>query len=181
LSATLTKNMTPNQYGEPVYTEQDLCDAALSGKNVAAIENLLVDNTVDLAQLPLVLEQLSAIGTWRTTQNSNATVEEYDRRCQSQWHMPAEYQTLDIAAHVIDLCTTPEQLQRVGEELLLYQERGLFDLLRYLVYLVDTMKQHQIIWGVGRGSSVASYVLYLLEVHRIDSMFYDLDPREFLR
>jgi len=37
------------------------------------------------------------------------------------------------------------------------------------------------IWGVGRGSSVASYVLYLLDVHRIDSMFYDLDPSEFLR
>jgi DNA polymerase III alpha subunit len=34
---------------------------------------------------------------------------------------------------------------------------------------------------VGRGSSVASYVLYLLGVHRIDSMFYDLDPSEFLR
>jgi len=38
-----------------------------------------------------------------------------------------------------------------------------------------------VIWGVGRGSSVASYVLYLLGVHRIDSMFYDLDVAEFLR
>jgi DNA polymerase III alpha subunit len=57
----------------------------------------------------------------------------------------------------------------------------LFDLLRYLVYLVDVMKQNQVIWGVGRGSSVASYVLYLLGVHRIDSMFYDLDVTEFLR
>ncbi len=57
----------------------------------------------------------------------------------------------------------------------------MFDLLRYLVYLVDVMKQNQVIWGVGRGSSVASYVLYLLGVHRIDSMFYDLDVTEFLR
>ena len=69
----------------------------------------------------------------------------------------------------------------MGKELLLYQEKDLFDLLRYLKYLIDTMKQNGIIWGVGRGSSVASYVLYLLEVHRIDSMYYDLSPEEFLR
>jgi DNA polymerase III alpha subunit len=43
------------------------------------------------------------------------------------------------------------------------------------------MKANNIIWGVGRGSSVASYVLYLLEVHRVDSMYYNLDIREFLR
>jgi len=57
----------------------------------------------------------------------------------------------------------------------------LFDLLRYLKYLVDTMNHNQVIWGVGRGSSVSSYVLYLLGVHRINSMYYDLDVGEFLR
>jgi DNA polymerase III alpha subunit len=43
------------------------------------------------------------------------------------------------------------------------------------------MSEHKLIWGVGRGSSVASYVLYKLGVHRIDSLYYDLDPAEFLR
>jgi DNA polymerase-3 subunit alpha len=81
----------------------------------------------------------------------------------------------------LDLCQNESELQRCGHELLLYQERELFDLLRYLKYLVDVMKQNSIVWGVGRGSSVASYVLYKLGVHRIDSMFYDLDPEEFLR
>ena len=70
---------------------------------------------------------------------------------------------------------------RVGEELLLYQERDLFNLLRYLKYLVDLMTEHKLIWGVGRGSSVASFVLYKLGVHRIDSLYYELDPAEFLR
>jgi DNA polymerase III alpha subunit len=95
--------------------------------------------------------------------------------------MSTEYQDLDIAELVIGLCDTPEKLQRVGQELLLYQERGLFDLLRYLKYLVDLMRENHVIWGVGRGSSVASYVLYLLGVHRIDSIYYDLDAAEFLR
>ena len=63
----------------------------------------------------------------------------------------------------------------------MFQERNLFNLLKYLKYLVDIMRDNNVIWGVGRGSSVASYVLYLLGVHRIDSMYYDLDPGEFLR
>ena len=100
---------------------------------------------------------------------------------QKNWHMPDEYQQMDIAAHVLALCESQEQLQRCGHELLLYQERNLFDMLRYLAYLVQVMKTNQIIWGLGRGSSVASYVLYKLGLHRIDSMYYDLDPEEFLR
>jgi DNA polymerase III alpha subunit len=82
---------------------------------------------------------------------------------------------------VLSLCSTETELQRCGQELMLYQERGLFDLLKYLTYLVDVMRDNQVIWGVGRGSSVASHVLYLLGVHRINSMFYDLDVTEFLR
>ena len=95
--------------------------------------------------------------------------------------MPNEYKNLDIAAYVLNLCDTQEELQRCGQELLLYQERNLFDLLRYLKYLVDLMIENQIIWGVGRGSSVSSYVLYKLGVHRINSMYYNLDIKEFLR
>jgi DNA polymerase III alpha subunit len=54
-------------------------------------------------------------------------------------------------------------------------------LLRYLKYFVDTMRANNVLWGLGRGSSVSSYVLYLLGVHKINSMFYDLDIREFLK
>ena len=43
------------------------------------------------------------------------------------------------------------------------------------------MRDNQVIWGVGRGSSVASYVLYLIGIHKIDSMYYDLPINEFLR
>jgi len=63
----------------------------------------------------------------------------------------------------------------------MFQERDMFMILRYLKYLVDTMRKHNIVWGVGRGSSVASYVLYLLGVHRINSLHYDLSIDEFLK
>jgi DNA polymerase III alpha subunit len=88
---------------------------------------------------------------------------------------------MDIAEYVLGLCRADHELQRVGQELLLYQERNLFDLLRYLKYLVDTLRQNNIVWGVGRGSSVASYVLFLIGVHKIDSLYYNLDIEEFLK
>jgi DNA polymerase III alpha subunit len=100
---------------------------------------------------------------------------------QTAWRMPEEYKQQDIAKYLLDLCRTDAELQRVGQELLLYQERGMFDLLRFLVYIVDTMRNKGLVWGVGRGSSVASYVLYLIGVHKIDSLYYDLDIAEFLR
>jgi DNA polymerase-3 subunit alpha len=105
----------------------------------------------------------------------------FDLEQQRNWHMPEQYKKLDIAQHVLDLCNTEAELQRCGQELLLYQERDLFPLLQYLAYLVDIMRENHVIWGVGRGSSVASYVLYKLGVHRIDSLFYDLSVDEFLR
>jgi DNA polymerase III alpha subunit len=82
---------------------------------------------------------------------------------------------------VLDKCNGDAELQRAGKELFLFQEKGMFPLLRYLKYLVDTLQHNNVIWGVGRGSSVASFVLYLLGVHRINSLYYDLDIEEFLK
>jgi DNA polymerase III alpha subunit len=111
----------------------------------------------------------------------NQTIEEFDQTLQKNWHMPIEYKNLDIAEYVLSLCQQEHELQRVAQELLLYQERNLFDLLRYLKYLVDTLRKNNIVWGVGRGSSVASYVLFLIGVHKIDSVYYNLDIDEFLK
>ena len=109
------------------------------------------------------------------------SVEEFDQRFQNKWRMPDEYKELDIAAYVLGLCKEDYELQRVGKELLLFQERDAFDLLRYMKYLVDTLRKNNIVWGVGRGSSVASYVLFLLGVHKINSIYYNLDIEEFLK
>lgn len=113
--------------------------------------------------------------------NQHWDTKEFDAHNQKHWLMPRDYYELDIAEWVLDQCNNDAELQRCGEELLLYQERDAFNLLRYLKYLVDTMRKHSIIWGVGRGSSVASFVLYKIGVHRINSLYYDLDPQEFLK
>ena len=170
--------MILNKFGELIFSESDICDLLMQGRDVATLSNMIVDQSVDLPAWPDIIEPVPEFQQQRF---HSCTVPEFHRQQQSNWHMPAEYKTLDIAEHVLSLCNTQEQLQRCGQELLLYQERNLFDLLRYLKYLVDVMKDNHIIWGVGRGSSVASYVLYKLGVHRIDSMYYNLDIAEFLR
>ena len=44
------------------------------------------------------------------------------------------------------------------------------------------MRENNIVWGVGRGSPVASYVLFLIGVHRINSIPCMVpDWREFPR
>jgi len=173
--------MQTNNYSEIVLDETDLCDLVLQGRDIKSLEHVTVDPAVDLEALIRVLEDPSALITWTFPADSTQSVPDYDALKQKKWHMPDRYHNMDIAEHVLSLCQTDAELQRAGHELMLYQERGLFDLLKYLAYLVDVMHDNQVIWGVGRGSSVASYVLYLLGVHRIDSMFYDLDVGEFLR
>jgi DNA polymerase III alpha subunit len=170
-----------NKFGQMIFAEQDLCDLVMQGQDIAKFNGVIVDPPVDLETAALILEDVPGFIEYDKYAEENLTVAEFDHRNQQDWFMPQEYKQLDIAKHVLDLCQNEAELQRVGEELLLYQERNLFDLLRYLKYLVDVMQTNHMIWGVGRGSSVASYVLYLLKVHRVNSMFYDLDPAEFLR
>jgi hypothetical protein len=172
--------MKSNQYGEIILDETDLCDLIMQGRDLTQMK-CVIDPGVDIESAIKLLEDPGQLILWTFPDDSDISVPDWDCIQQRNWHMSTEYQDLDIAELVIGLCDTPEKLQRVGQELLLYQERGLFDLLRYLKYLVDLMRENHVIWGVGRGSSVASYVLYLLGVHRIDSIYYDLDAAEFLR
>jgi DNA polymerase III alpha subunit len=153
----------------------------MQGRDVDSLRHVVIDDSINLEELIKHVERPESLLTWKFPYNSSTSVPEFHASQQLMWHMPEEYKTLDIAQHVLSLCKNEAELQRCGAELLLYQERNLFDLLRYLTYLVNVMTENKVIWGVGRGSSVASYVLYLLGIHRIDSMYYNLDIAEFLR
>jgi hypothetical protein len=173
--------MKQNNFGELVFSENDLCDLLMQGHDVESLKHVVVDQTVNLEDLMMHIERPESLLTWTFPYNQGTSVPEFHLSQQMLWHMPEEYKQLDIAVYILSLCTNEAELQRCGEELLLYQERDLFNLLKYLKYLVDVMTENKIIWGVGRGSSVASYVLYKLGVHRINSMFYNLNVHEFLR
>ena len=170
--------MKYDQYGQTYTTSSELCDLLYKNPkldiSLFQVEDSLEYNR-SVAELHAELDLLDSY------HEINQTVEEFDSILQKNWRMPQEYRDLDIAEYVLGLCQQEHELQRVGQELLLYQERNLFDLLRYLKYLVDTLRKNNVVWGVGRGSSVASYVLFLLGVHKIDSLYYNLDIDEFLK
>lgn len=168
--------MRQDNFGQIILTEQDLVDLYMQDPE-RRISQALVSDQIKI-DLDLELEQVPEFNHYEAP---TGTIEDFDTQQQSSWYMPAEYQQLDIAVWLLDQCQTDAERQRVGQELLLYAERDLLPLLQYLKYLVDTLRVNNIVWGVGRGSSVASYALYLLGVHKVNSMYYDLDITEFLK
>lgn len=170
--------MIRDHYGRCVFTEDDVVDLLYQDPDARLDPLLIEDPSRFNASNSKYWNEFPALEQY---QPLSITAEEFDKLCQDRWYMPDEYQNMDIVTWVLNQCQTQEQLQRCGEELLLYQERNLIELLKYLKYFVDTMRSNNVTWGVGRGSSVASYVLYLIGIHRIDSMYYDLDVQEFLK
>ena len=167
--------MRLDQYSNPIFNEQDLFDALYKGQSLSA--DLIAELSPNIDQLEAVSDiHFSA----PFVSNSTVTVNEFDQAMQQDWFMPEEYKNFDIISWVMNNC--PEEYhERTAEELEAFTERNMLDLLRWLKYFVDTCTKENILWGIGRGSSVASYVLYLIGVHNIDSIKYNLDWREFLR
>ena len=98
----------------------------------------------------------------------------------SRWFIPNDY-CPNLVEVLYSLCKTEEQTARVNQELELFIKHDMYDLLHVMKYVVDTLRENNIVWGVGRGSSVASYVLHLIGVHKIDSIKYNLPIEEFFK
>jgi DNA polymerase III alpha subunit len=113
--------------------------------------------------------------------NKDIPLAEYIEECIADWDLPEDYSTFDILSFVLSKCNSDSARDRVNSEWIEFENRGMIIVLRFLKYFVDTLTNQKLIWGVGRGSSTASYILYLLEVHRIDSLEYDLPITDFLK
>lgn len=169
--------MQKDKYGQIIYSESDLVELYLTNTSMVFSRPVLSDsdikfnNELTIDNLPKIVQHVT----------SKVSVEDFDAANQNNWYMPEEYKNFDIAKYVLDQCQNQAEIQRAGQELLLYQERDMFVLLRYLKYLVDTMRANNIVWGVGRGSSVSSFVLFLIGVHKINSLYYGLEIDEFLK
>ncbi len=173
--------MRIDKYSRQILNENDLCHIFLSDPTVI-VKNAIVESPIhNNPELELITPMDSVFPNMISYSELDMNVEDFDIMNQQNWYMPKEYNELDIAKYVLDKCKTDDELQRTGSELILFLERDMFPLLRYCKYLVDMMREHNIVWGVGRGSSVSSYVLYLIGIHRINSIHYDLSIDEFLK
>lgn len=97
-----------------------------------------------------------------------------------RWFVPDDY-CPNLTEMLYGMCKTDAQRQRVDQELDLFVKHGMYDVLHVMKYIVDTLRANNVVWGVGRGSSVASYVLHLIGVHKIDSIKYNIPIEEFFK
>ena len=171
--------MKTDELGIPRFSNKDLIDMIYSG-HVDKCHVVLCDESddVDLFNKAAAAQGLSELTKYIPLEVDK---QDFDGVLQSEWFMPDEYKNMDIYRVLEEKCPNHETVSRVDMEFTEYAERGMEDLLRYMVYLVDFMREKNIVWGVGRGSSVASYVLYLIGVHKVDSIQYGLDFNEFMR
>jgi len=169
--------MRLDKFGNLIFNSSDIFQALYRGK-LSNLKDITVDYTDDIKQL----EETAGFTFQRfNDQLDQIDIADFDSALQSDWFMPAEYRKFDITEYCLNRCTTLEQKQRVKDEMTAYEDRGMVPLLQWIKHFVDTCTENNIVWGVGRGSSVASFVLFLLGIHQVDSVKYNLDWQEFLR
>ena len=166
-----------NDYGDCVFSEQDVIDILYTNPNFD-ISKLFVtsaeqynNSVVDLALDLSILKHIP----------NREPVYEFDQINCGNWHMPEKYYSIDVLTWLLDKCQTEEEKIRVNDEYKLFKQKKFVKVLQFLIFFVNTLRDNNIVWGVGRGSSVSSFCLFLIGVHKINPMLYDLDYKEFLR
>ena len=172
--------MQINEYGAVIIDPEELFNSLYAGKDID-FENLYLNENTPTKFNESKSINKDTFSNLSQYQQPEVDVQTFDKANQSNWFMPKSYKDLNMVEFLLDKTQNEEQYQRVVKELELFIQHGMYELLCYLKYLVDTMRENKIVWGVGRGSSVASYCLFLIGVHKIDSIKYELDIKEFLK
>lgn len=166
-----------DEYGIPTYDESELLELIYNNKDITEIS---IEKTTDIEQYLQAVNKFYIKNYELHWEKPKQDPIEYHKSRQ-EFLMPPEYKNIDLEKELLNLCNTDEERDRVQYEMKLFRKNDLVDVLKLLKYITDVMKKNEIVWGVGRGSSVASYVLYLIGIHKVNSIKYNLDIREFIR
>lgn len=170
--------MEPDAWGRFVFDEDDVVELILSR---IECDDLLVADTEEFRRFNerAVIKDKANL-CYRMTSEPELSPEEEHAERSGQWLIdPGD--DVDTLGYLLALCKTDLERDRVRLEMMMFRERAMEPVIRLMIALVDHFRREGIVWGVGRGSSVASYVLYLIGVHKIDSLRFNLDIGEFLR
>ena len=169
-----------NKYGQPILSSRQLHQLVLQGKNIGHL-GVIEDNDIRLFnkyQSELLTETVVFLPP---EDNEELTIDEFHFKCASEWLFPKVYQTIDVKQWLLNKCKSAAEIERVNTEYKIYLEKDLIMLLRLFIYLVDYMRENGFVWGIGRGSSVSSYILYLIGIHKVDSLKYNLAISDYLK
>lgn len=105
-----------------------------------------------------------------------------------EWILPEKYLLMDLDSYLYKLSGKikkddlfEKRLERLAKEIFEFKQQGLEDVLRLLIFIVDRFIETNSVWGVGRGSSCSSYLLFLIGLHEIDPVLYEIDLSDFLK
>lgn len=171
--------MEVNMYGQAILSSDNLRELLLQGKNIGHL-NVIKDDDIDLYELHQD-ELLKQKVIFLDAPDEVLSFDDFHLQKADEWIFPEEYQQIDVYKWLLDKCKTEVEIDRVNEEYIIYKERDLIMLLRLFIFLVDYMRKNKFIWGVGRGSSVSSYILYLIGVHRVNSLKYNFLISDYLK
>ena len=169
-----------DEWGRVILQEADLVEFFYKGLEPSS--EIFVENSPEIKQYNEMCSlfdkpELSLM----PAQPLDQSPEDFHKARQEQWMMPEQYASLDLESWLIQKCTSVEEWDRVKMELELFEKHNMMNVLRLFIYITTELRDHGVLWGVGRGSSVASYCLFVIGIHRIDSIKYGLDIKEFLR
>lgn len=173
-------NINTDKFSRPLVDENQGLELLYKGEKLDGIN---FEPTKDIQAYNYLCQELE-LHPLSILSSLNITVEQFHKQLQDNWFIPEHYKSLDIEEYIskkLPKNVSKEAVERISIELEMYKARNLYPVLKVLIYIIDTMRKHDIVWGVGRGSSVASYVLYILGIHKVDSLKYNLDIKEFLK
>jgi len=166
-----------NETGDCIYTEQDAIELLYNNPELD-ISKLFFDDPIQynssLIDTGINLEKLQTVP-------NRPKPAKFDEQMINDWYMPDKYYQIDVKKYLLDKCQTTEEQNRVNQEYVLFEKKKFIHILQFLIYFIDTLRAKNVVWGVGRGSSVASFCLFLIGVHKINPLLYNLDITEFLR
>lgn len=165
--------------GELGYSEEEIIEKLKVDSNFNFDNIKLINGQKYLQSLDETAFDMPKIMIWNEKSIYDPPL--FHKKMQNIWLMPEEDSKFDIEKWLYNQCHNENEITRVTDELLLYKKFDLLNLLRYLRYIKNLANENNIVWGVGRGSSCSSFCLYLMKIHRVNSLKYDLDYTEFLR
>ena len=166
-----------NDHGDVIFSEEDVIELMYTDPNFDISK--LYPN--DIGKYSQSLRELGIDLPVINTAPKREKPELFDKANCEHWHMPEKYYQINVLQWLLDKCQNDEEKIRVQMEYDLFEKKDFIRVLQFLIYFIDTLRANNIVWGVGRGSSVASFCLFLIGVHKINPMLYNLDITEFLR
>jgi DNA polymerase III alpha subunit len=179
--------MIYNDYGHQVYKELDLIDLLITGDNIDGCVCELSDN---ITQFIKSNEDVCAPTTISIYTQPSTSPFDYHQPYVLDYQIPDEYKTFDLVKYIFDKVEEKSKsfsydieiaYTRIEQELELFYAHDLENYVRSIVFIIDSLSKNNIIHGCGRGSSVASFILFLIGVHYVDPIKYDINISEFLR